>query len=131
MRQMRIPSKEMVSIRDAGLTLFLWAGGAGGVFGQTVDSFNPVVGTVNALAIQPDGKGLIGDSSALRRVNSTGTVDVAFSPSANGAVNCALIQPDGAIVAGGSFTSMAGRRRSRIARLNADGTLDQAFQSGA
>jgi hypothetical protein len=38
-------------------------------------------------------------------------------------VKSLVVQPDGKIVAGGSFTSLAGQPRNRIARLNADGTL--------
>ena len=37
------------------------------------------------------------------------------------------IQPDGKILIGGSFTTVLGVERNRIARLNTDGTLDTAF----
>lgn len=38
-----------------------------------------------------------------------------------------MVQTDGKIVVGGSFTSLGGVTRNRIARLNANGTLDASF----
>jgi M6 family metalloprotease-like protein/uncharacterized delta-60 repeat protein len=40
-------------------------------------------------------------------------------------------QPDGKIITVGSFTTMHGVTRGNIARLNADGSLDPAFATGA
>ena len=40
------------------------------------------------------------------------------------------LQPDGKIVIGGFFTSVAGVGRNRIARLNSDGSLDTSFDPG-
>ena len=42
-----------------------------------------------------------------------------------------VVQPDGKILLGGQFTTLAGQPRERIARLNADGSLDTAFNPGA
>ncbi|MGO9269700.1 MAG: Calx-beta domain-containing protein [Terriglobia bacterium] len=53
--------------------------------------------------------------------------DPNFSPSFNGPVYAIGLQPDGSIVAGGSFTVANVVTRNRLARLNADGTLDFAF----
>ena len=41
------------------------------------------------------------------------------------------LQGDGKVVVGGQFTSYDGTSRPRIARLNADGSLDTAFAPGA
>src|SRR6185503_18710842 len=41
------------------------------------------------------------------------------------------VQPDGKIVIGGQFTAVNGTSRNYIARLNADGTLDNSFNSGS
>ena len=41
------------------------------------------------------------------------------------------VQTDGKILAGGSFTKLAGQPRSRIGRFNADGSLDSGFDPGA
>ena len=59
-----------------------------------------------------------------------------FDPNANGVVNVAVVQPDGKILLGGSFTTLAPNggpavTRNRIARLNPDGTLDAAFNPSA
>src|SRR2546425_9830008 len=55
-----------------------------------------------------------------------------FDPNANGAVNVVVVQADGKILLGGDFTTLAPNggatvTRNFIARLNADGTLDAAF----
>ena len=39
------------------------------------------------------------------------------------------LQPDGKIVIGGSFSRVRGFGRGRIARINADGFLDDSFAS--
>ncbi len=54
-----------------------------------------------------------------------------FNPLANGTVYCTAVQPDGKILVGGGFTTLRGQSRSRIGRLNADGTLDISFNPGA
>src|SRR5688572_27355784 len=48
----------------------------------------------------------------------------------NGRVNAMVIQSDEKIVVGGDFTSYNGTTRNYIARLNADGTLDDTFDAG-
>jgi len=59
-----------------------------------------------------------------------------FDPNANGLVGVVLVQPDGKVLIGGSFTTLSangGRKvtRNHIARLNPDGTLDAAFNPNA
>src|SRR5205807_2493075 len=59
-----------------------------------------------------------------------------FDPNANGTVYVVVVQPDGKILIGGDFTTLspnggAAVTRSGIARLNADGTLDTAFNPNA
>ncbi len=59
-----------------------------------------------------------------------------FDPNANGIVRVAVLQPDGKILIGGDFTSLAPNggaavARNFIARLNANGTLDTAFNPNA
>ncbi|MDX1953122.1 MAG: Calx-beta domain-containing protein, partial [Verrucomicrobiota bacterium] len=55
-----------------------------------------------------------------------GSVDATFDPGAgaNAPVRALLIQPDHQIVIGGEFTTFDNTNRSRIARLNLDGSLD-------
>lgn len=109
----------------------------------TVDTtFNPgsgANGNVYALALQPDGKILIGGEftlvdgvprSHLARLWPSGRLDLSFSPTVVGAVRAILVQPDGAIVIGGSFTNVNGLTRNYLARLLPDGSLDTGFLAG-
>ena len=57
-------------------------------------------------------------------IAAPGDVEAAFTASANTIVRTTTIQTDGKILLGGDFSSVNGVTRSRIARLNADGTLD-------
>ena len=54
----------------------------------------------------------------------------AFNPSADASVFTTALQSDGKIIIGGSFTNIAGKTRYRIARLNADGSLDPSLNVG-
>jgi len=97
-------------------------------------------GDVLALALQSDGKIVVGGEfslfngtarSSIARLNADGTLDTSFLAAATGSqtgvVRALALQPDGKIVIGGSFTSVNNTARNRIARLNANGTLDTAF----
>lgn len=106
------------------------------------DGFAPVVsGAVFAIAEQGDGRILIGGGfthvngvprSCIARLNADGTLDPTFFPGTgfNGNAYAIVVQPDGRIVVGGSFTSADGSPCGRIARLNADGSLDSSFVTG-
>jgi uncharacterized delta-60 repeat protein len=99
--------------------------------------------TVSAIAVQPDGKILIGGMfttvngvtrNRIARLNIDGTLDSAFGTTTGGAnntVSAIAVQADGKIVIGGVFTTVNGVVRNRIARLNADGTLDTTFDPNA
>src|SRR5438132_10318419 len=59
-----------------------------------------------------------------------------FDPNANGRVNVVVVQPDGKILIGGTFTTLSPNggvavTRNRIARLTPDGTLDTDFDPNA
>jgi uncharacterized delta-60 repeat protein len=62
-----------------------------------------------------------------------GALDTSFAPSsgANQTVYAVAAQSDGKVLIGGAFTTVNGTSRSRIARLNADGSLDAGFNPGA
>jgi uncharacterized delta-60 repeat protein len=110
--------------------------GSNGVVDAT---FNPdVADFVNGAAVQTDGRVIIygrfveiGGQAHRRiaRLNADGSLDTTFNPgdSADSDVTCAAIQPDGKIVIGGLFAAVNGVTRHRMARLNADGSLDTAF----
>lgn len=96
--------------------------------------------TVTALALQPDGKILVGGSfgtlcgsefnSNLGRLFPDSSLEMLFMPGANDSVNAVVVQPDGKILIAGAFTKVGGITRNRIARLNADGSLDTTFDPG-
>ena len=111
----------------------------------TLDStFNPGTGSnaaINTVLIQSDGKIIItGDFTSYNgsaknrivRLNSNGTLDTTFNPGtgADCLIYTAVIQSDGKINIGGCFTTYNGSLRNKIARLNADGTLDTTFNPG-
>ncbi len=92
------------------------------------------ISTVNQVEIQADGKYIV-LTSTLIRLNTNGTTDATFqSPTYqfpnnnnNSAVSAILIQPDGSIIIGGSFTAVNNIVGSRLARLRSDGTVDTFF----
>lgn len=65
------------------------------------------------------------------RLNADGSLDTSFTPlqaSGNGGiVRCMAVQPDGKYVISGTFFNINGEDRNMVARLNADGTLDDSF----
>lgn len=105
-------------------------------FGNWLTGVN---GTVYSVAVQSDGKVLIGGGfttvngttrNCLARLNSDGTLDTAFGnglAGANGIVRKVSVQSDGKVLICGGFTIVNGTTRSRLARLNSDGTLDTTF----
>jgi N-acetylneuraminic acid mutarotase len=127
---------KMNKAKKATLFLFsaavLLAGGAPGVRGQSVDSFDPNAdGPVEVVVVQPDGKILIGGGfttlspnggaavtrNYIARLNPDGTLDTAFDPNANLVIWSIAVQADGKVLAGGDFTSIGGQGRNHIARL--------------
>ena len=85
---------------------------------------------------QADGKVLIGgyfttiggvSRNNVARLNDNGTLDAAFTPGvgANGAVLAMVLQPDGMLVAGGSFTTYQGVSRNFLTRIF-NGPFNQA-----
>lgn len=98
-------------------------------------------GTVKTIAVQPDGKILIGGIFALvngeqrrglARLNADGSLDTSFNPPLNisfrigsGGVSTVVVQPSGRILVSGTFSD----NTSGIFRLNPDGSLDQTFQA--
>lgn len=96
---------------------------------------------VNSVVGQPDGKILLGGTfttynsvarSRIARINTDGTLDTTFNPGtgANGSVFDTVLQSDGKILIGGSFTTFNSVSQNRIGRLNSDGSLDSSFNVG-
>lgn len=116
---------------------------AAGPDGNVDPSFGMVEGannTVTAVAVQNDGKVLIGgyftvytnsSRNYIARVNADGTLDSSFNPGSgtNAGVEDIALQNDGKVIIVGDFTAYNGVTLGRIARLNSDGTLDAGFNS--
>ncbi len=114
------------------------------VYGAVDPGFSPGTGAnnyISAMALQPDGKILIGGAftsyngigrNYIARLNANGTLDASFDPGtgANQRVEAIVLQPDGKILIGGVFQNFNGAGRNRIARLNANGTVDTGFVPG-
>jgi len=111
--------------------------------GSLDTGFNPTVdNNLLVLTFQPDGKILIGGSfntvngqavKKIARLNADGSFDGSFSPvfGSVGQITSILVQPDGKIMVGGSFTGVSGFNRQNLVRLNADGSLDNTFNAGS
>ena len=119
--------------------------------GSLDPSFDPGLGvdgmsaTVSAIALQADGKVLIGGSfvsvggaprNGLARLNTDGSLDIGFDPgvasSDGGHVTVfALALQGDKVLLGGYFASVGGATRNGFARLNADGSVDTGFDPGA
>lgn len=96
---------------------------------------------INAMALQPDGKIIIGGNftafnganrHGIARLNSDGSVDTTFNPGtgADGQVLALALQANGQIVIAGSFSTVNGINLASVARLNADGSVDATFNPG-
>ncbi|MGB8647777.1 MAG: delta-60 repeat domain-containing protein, partial [Anaerolineae bacterium] len=114
--------------------------------GSLDTTFNPGAnGQVTVLAVQADGKILVGGAftmlggggtgttarNYIGRLNADGSLDATFNPGAGNQVTVLAVQADGNILVGGAFTTLGGQTRNRIGRLNADGSLDTTFNPGA
>jgi uncharacterized delta-60 repeat protein len=111
--------------------------------GSLDTGFNPGAGANNRVVrvlAQPDGKVLLGglftslngtNRARIARLNADGNLDLSFNPGsgANGDVLSMARQDDGKILLAGEFTAFNGTNRGRVARLNADGSLDASFNT--
>ncbi|MEI6624978.1 MAG: hypothetical protein WCO40_01405, partial [Thermoleophilia bacterium] len=96
-----------------------------------------VWGGIWNIAIQPDRKILITQSSTIRRLNADGTADTAFNTNAAtldlgdfGMYSLAL-QADGKVLIGGAKFGANYNSTNYVKRLNSDGVPDAAFNTNA
>jgi uncharacterized delta-60 repeat protein len=125
--------------------------------GRLDTTFNPILGwsretengSVSSIAVQPDGQILIGGNfialngvprTGVGRFNPDGTLDASFNagethstqgPLTFGMVRGVALLTDGRILVGGDLATIQGEPRQLIARLNANGSLDSTFNTGA
>ncbi|MDO7875687.1 hypothetical protein Q5H93_13160 [Hymenobacter sp. ASUV-10] len=112
--------------------------------GSTTPGYN---NTVFALALQPDGRVLVGGQfttyngvadapNYVLRLNANGSLDQTFNYTAgslttgpNNVVYALALQPDGRVLVGGSFATYNGvtGAPNNLLRLHANGSLDQTF----
>ena len=108
------------------------------------NTFDPGTGSnanVLSTAIQADGKIIASGSfttfnstlaERIVRLNPDGSIDNTFSPGVgfNNSVNKIILQPDGNIIAAGTFTTFGASANRRLTRLASNGSLDATFNQG-
>lgn len=112
--------------------------------GSLDETFAPVnVANINSMTLLADGRFLITGGFAtvnsfvqrgIARINPNGSIDLTFNQNLTGPdgnVSDAAVGPDGKIYIGGTFTTYNSTPRQRLARLNADGSLDLTFQNNS
>jgi uncharacterized delta-60 repeat protein len=91
-------------------------------------------GGISEIVLQSDGKIIaVGNFNGyIKRLNTNGSLDPSFDPgtSFDSYLGQIVLQPDGKIIVGGNFQFFNGVSRKKIARLNANGTLDLSFNVG-
>ena len=113
-----------------------------GVKDTTFNTGMGINGVVQTIAVQPDGKKIIGGSfisyngvteNYIIRLNSNGTKDTTFNTGIgfNDRVLSVTLQPDGKMIVAGDFTSFNGVTENRVIRLNSNGIKDTTFNSGS
>lgn len=98
---------------------------------------------IRAIAVQPDGKVIIGGDfntvnnqprGRIARLLPNGELDPTFpiGTAADAPIHCIAVQGDGKILIGGDFANIGGQPRNRLARLNPDGTVESntTFRGG-
>lgn len=110
--------------------------------GMLEGTSNTVPRFIHALAVQPDGRILVGGEfssfagsvrQAVARLLPSGTLDpsfdagVVFMQNNIPAVHALAVQEDGRILCAGYFTSISAQPRHGIARLLSDGQVDNTF----
>ncbi|MDX2305551.1 MAG: T9SS type A sorting domain-containing protein [Microscillaceae bacterium] len=98
--------------------------------------------SISSIAVQPDGKIIVAGllysynniaQNGIARLNSDGSLDQSFDPGSgplySNSVNTIVLQSDGKMIIGGSFTSFNGSVVNKIARLNPDGSVDKNFNT--
>src|SRR5439155_9572904 len=92
---------------------------------------------VESIALQSDGKVLVGGDGGITRLNLDGTLDSGFQSRLSGAggfqayVNSVAVQIDGKVLIGGYFSTVNGVSCSNTALLYRYGSLCSTFRNGS
>ncbi|HKP68357.1 MAG TPA: hypothetical protein VJV05_03670 [Pyrinomonadaceae bacterium] len=119
---------------------------ADGTLDASFNSRSGANGSINAIALQSTGKILIGGAFTafggqtvgnIARLNSDGTLDTDFNSNgvystsgANSTLTYIVVGTNDQFYIGGNFTNYNGVAITRLARLNANGSLDTTFAVG-
>lgn len=117
--------------------------------GSTDDTFDPVQGSPevigqspNAIELLPNGQILLAgypgyfpgsiQGSAINRLNPDGSRDATFQElgvegSSTAGIQTVLLNPDGTVLLGGSFTQLNGQFSRHLRKLGQNGQIDQTF----
>ena len=105
-------------------------------------SGNQVLVGGNFTTLQPQGASTATTRNYVARLNADGSIDSSFDPDPNGAVQAIAsygdgstliggtftsLQPNGAILIGGSFANVAGQPAANLSRISMDGAVDTAY----
>ncbi len=112
-----------------------------GSLDATFDPGTGANGGVTSIALQSDGKILIGGAftiydgtnrNRIARLDDDGSLDATFDPGAgaNSYITALALQSDGKILIGGMFTDYDGTAINHIARIEDDGDIDATFGVG-
>jgi uncharacterized delta-60 repeat protein len=123
------------------IPILSWGQGAGDLDLSFNSAGTGANSTVRTTAVQADGKIIFGGDftsyngtsrNKIARINADGSLDATFNPGtgADDGVYTTALQADGKILIGGYLTSYNATSRNKIARLNADGSLDTSFNPG-
>lgn len=135
------PSRWQVAVGRLFCSVLLAAPAVHGAPGQLdVDfgSSNTVNSLVRAIALQSDGRILIGGAfndvlgqsrTGIVRMTEEGLLDPTFDAGGAPEVQHIIVQPDGKILVSGSFTTFNGYQRNSILRLHPDGKVDPTFKT--
>ena len=111
---------------------------ANGGLDNTFNTGSGADGLIEKVVLQPDGKIIVvgaftsfngQPANRIVRLNSDGSIDTSFQTGsgANSQIRDVLLQPDGKIVASGSFTTFNTLNKRRVVRLNTNGSVDTTF----
>ncbi len=105
-------------------------------YGAHTSSSTSTLTTIQRVVVLPDDRIVVSGSFSgfnnsargrIARLNSNGSLDATFAPSADNTVYALLPLPDGSLLAGGDFTTVGGVSASRIVRILSNGAVDTAF----